>query len=564
MNIQGTHIATHHTVEDDATLLLRGYAAPSDATRLPDQRELVAQLCRKYLASGNMPFERLEGSFTIAVLDGRRGRLLLYRNLIGTGFTYYTQSRGGLLFGSNLAELVGLLDGEVKPNRDILPVYFLYRTVPGRQTLFDGIYRLMPGELLTFDAHGLKIEQRQTFADLDEPVKTREESVDRLEEVMGRIMADCAAIDPKAVNLLSGGVDSTYIQAHWNITPGRDSGPGRSGVVGTAHSVGRTEVQYARSAALVMKTSHEEFQPEDIYAQHLLDSLLATAEPPNHVQSAYFIGLARFLIAGGNNTGICGEGADSLFGSDYGALFHYASKIRRYLPLYMMQRIAAWGAEAFNKKTTARCLRLAGYMNDLTWREHPINEIAVFTTWAMLDRCFGRGAMEATSYRRRLMDQYAISQDLLTMVHAAGYLGEAMGTASLWETYFNTEGACLMCPFMDSRMLRMAVNVETSYRFSADQPKKVLKAALCRHVPEEMVYRPKLGFGQPVFEWLAPGGQLRPLVDSIGHYDFVKPSVLEEAKAKPNWFLYSLLCYDLWYKLFIEKSLAATLESAYA
>jgi asparagine synthetase B (glutamine-hydrolysing) len=160
-----------------------------------------------------------------------------------------------------------------------------------------------------------------------------------------------------------------------------------------------------------------------------------------------------------------------------------------------------------------------------------------------------------------LLGQYAISREPLAGVHAAGLLGEAIGTASLWATYFNNAGAALLCPFMDSRMLRVAVNIEPAHRFSPDEPKKVLKEALRRYAPHEMVYRPKRGFGQPIFEWLAPGGQLRPLVDAIGTYDFVKPDVLEDARSRPNWFLYSLLCYDLWHKLFIEKALSSAQHS---
>jgi hypothetical protein len=71
-----------------------------------------------------------------------------------------------------------------------------------------------------------------------------------------------------------------------------------------------------------------------------------------------------------------------------------------------------------------------------------------------------------------------------------------------------------------------------------------------------MARRPKLGFGQPVFEWLAPLGQLRSLAERLGRHEFVDPATLRRSLRQPNWFLYSLLCYDLWHRLFIERSLA--------
>jgi asparagine synthetase B (glutamine-hydrolysing) len=104
-------------------------------------------------------------------------------------------------------------------------------------------------------------------------------------------------------------------------------------------------------------------------------------------------------------------------------------------------------------------------------------------------------------------------------------------------------------------MLRFALNLPPAVRYPFRRPKELLKRALERVAPREVARRRKLGFGQPIFEWLAPGGQLRPLVERIGVYDFVRPETLAQAKAAPNWFLYSLLCYDLWHKMFIERSL---------
>ena len=45
-------------------------------------------------------------------------------------------------------------------------------------------------------------------------------------------------------------------------------------------------------------------------------------------------------------------------------------------------------------------------------------------------------------------------------------------------------------------------------------------------------------------------------MDRIGRYEFLDAAALERARARPNWFLYSLLCYDLWHRLFIERSLS--------
>src|SRR5262249_18415482 len=79
-----------------------------------------------------LPVQVLDGSFTIALLDARRGWVLLYRNLVGNGFTYYTETDGAFWFGSNVADLVEACGGAARPNTEALPAFFLFRFVPGR------------------------------------------------------------------------------------------------------------------------------------------------------------------------------------------------------------------------------------------------------------------------------------------------------------------------------------------------------------------------------------------------------------------------------------------------
>ena len=90
----------------------------------------------------------------------------------------------------------------------------------------------------------------------------------------------------------------------------------------------------------------------------------------------------------------------------------------------------------------------------------------------------------------------------------------------------------MLCPFLDSRMLRLALNLPADVRFRYRRPKDLLKRALTRHAPAELATRAKLGFGQPVFEWLAPGGQLRPSVDRLGDHPFVDRATLDRVRAE--------------------------------
>jgi asparagine synthase (glutamine-hydrolysing) len=535
-------------------VLLRGYVAAGRGG--PPVAEETAEAIRcHYLEHGDLAVDGLEGSFTIALMDSQARRVLLYRNLVGAGFTYYHVAPSGFLFGGNLAQVVEASETPRRPNRDVLPLFFLYRFTPGRDTLFESFHRLLPGEQLTWDERGLTRTQRHTFADLRETTAIAD-PVECLRETMGSILTDCAAVYPGAANLLSGGVDSSYIQAIWNrVAPDGDEAPA-SFSISVDHPRTWLDTDYAMTAAQALGTAHTLVPADGLYAGYLVETLSATGESPNHVQTAYFPGLARAMVGQDVSAGLCGEGADSLFGVGLASAIHEAELARRALPSRSLRGAAAGLCRALGMERLAAALRLSNSLNDFTDLEHPVNQAASFADWQAVRACFGEDAVaNAAAQRRTLLDRLAVPTSPQDRLHGSGFLGEAVDSASLWTTLFNHAGADLLCPFLDSRMLRFALNLPPAVRYPFRRPKELLKRALERVAPRDVARRRKLGFGQPIFEWLSAGGQLRPLVERIGAYDFVRAEELERAKAQPSWFLYSLLCYDLWHKMFIERSL---------
>jgi asparagine synthase (glutamine-hydrolysing) len=540
---------------DALALLVRGYARPRSSSAPLDLERIAEEVRCHYLEHGTLAVDDLDGSFTLALLDGQAGRLLLYRNLVGSGFTYYHASGDGLLFAGNLAELVDAVGRSPAANREALPPFFLYRCVPGRETLFSDLYRLLPGEQVSWDARGLARAQRHTFADLrGQGPSDAESALEALDATMTAVLSDCAALRPGAGNLLSGGVDSSYVQAIWNRVA-REERPA-SFSVSVDHPSTWMDTDYAITACQALGTRHQLTPADGPYLGYLLDALGTTAEPLNHVQSAYFGHLARAMVARGVSAGLCGEGADSLFGLGLANRIHNASFLRRLLPLRSLRNLAGAVSSGLGWSLLAATCRLADRLDDLTDLEHPVNQAAVFTDWEAVAACFGAaGVREASAWRRQLLDVYAVPEGPMERLHAAGFLGEAVDSAGLWATLFNTAGADLLCPFLDSRMLRLALSLPPALRYPFRRPKDLLKRALARCAPEELATRCKLGFGQPIFEWLAPGGQLAPLVEDLASHDFVDRTTLERTRRRPTWFLYGLLCYDLWHKLFIERSL---------
>jgi asparagine synthetase B (glutamine-hydrolysing) len=414
----------------------------------------------------------------------------------------------------------------------------------------------MAGELITYDGERLSRSQRQTFAEFGESPKVGRDAVDRIEATMSEVIADCRAVCPGASNLLSGGVDSSYLQARWNKSRSCDGRPLRSFAIVVDHARTRLDEEYSLSSARALGVELVRVPADGRYSDYLVETLSGTGEPPNHVQAVYFGHLARTMAGLGVGAGICGEGADSLFGVGTADAIRLATAFRKFIPVGALRRFGASLAAGIRSDSLSEVLRSADWIDDESNSDHPLNRMASFSDWDSVSACFGGEAVAAaTAYRRGLLDQFRVPDDPLQRLHAIGFLGEAVDSASFWKTLFNHGGIDLLCPFLDSRIVQLAMNIRPEYRFQFRRPKELLKKALSHHVPAEIAYRRKLGFGQPIFEWMSPGGQLRPLIERIGRYDFVPDDVMARACRQPNWFLYSLLCYDLWHKIFIEKSL---------
>jgi asparagine synthase (glutamine-hydrolysing) len=547
--VSGPHAVVSKS--DDLAILLRGQVVGSDGN--VKLSVLADRIRNRYHESGSLYFADLEGSFSVVVMDAKRSRVSFYRNLVDSCNTFYTMGTDGLLFGSNLAELLDMMPSTPRPSQEVLPLFFLFRYVPGPRTLFTGISRLLPGAEAVFETTTAQVHQRRTFAEFRKQETGSEDVVERLDVLMRQIARESHARTPRSAVLFSGGVDSSYLQAHWNFASPGGSAP--SYCAALQHPMTLLDTEYARSSASSLKTNLTLVPVNDSYASYLIEAIALTGEPPNHVQAAYFPILARSLAAAGISLGVCGQAADGLFGFESTRYLQNAALLRYLVPLSILRRMGAVVATGKRLERLRYTFRIAEKLYDFRFLEHPYNTCATYADWPSTFACFGNKAIEdALAERRSLVCQYNAGDHVLELLQAAGLTTDTSDSCAYWNTLFASQGVELQFPFLDSRILGLVLSLRVRDRFPFRQPKAILKRGLSKYLPAEQVYRRKRGFGQPIFEWLGPGGQLRALVNNIDRYDFVDPKVLEEARARPNWFLYSLLCYDIWHKTFIAKT----------
>jgi len=100
-------------------------------------------------------------------------------------------------------------------------------------------------------------------------------------------------------------------------------------------------------------------------------------------------------------------------------------------------------------------------------------------------------------------------------------------------------------------MIKVALSMR-DLRFSYGKTKKVIKDALRKYLPKELVFRKKTGWGFPIYKWMSPGGVLYPLVKELEHSSFAKSKL--GVTRNPDDFTWRLLNFNLWHRHFFGES----------
>src|SRR5213078_293819 len=114
----------------------------------------------------------------------------------------------------------------------------------------------------------------------------------------------------------------------------------------------------------------------------------------------------------------------------------------------------------------------------------------------------------------------------------------------------------LRAPYLDTAVVEFAARLPWRLKMSLTRTKVLLKRALRGVVPDEILRRPKKGFGIPVAAWIR--GPLRPLFEELLSVRALLETHLSGSTdlRKPLW---TLLMFQLWQK---HHAQAASVRSA--
>jgi len=510
-----------------------------------------------YEELGDACVAELRGMFAFALWDGRRERLLLARDRIGKKPLFYSWDGRRLVFGSEIKALwaAGGISKEMDP--EALSDYFSLQYVPAPKTIYRKVRKLRPAHYLVIEDGNLR---EVPYWDICFN-QTRELPEDQWCE---RFMAEYrTAVKSRLISdvplgaFLSAGVDSTSVVALMNEIQGPV----------TTCSIGFTEAKYdeaheAAKYATAIGANHFEHTVKPRMVE-LLPKLAWHYDEPfadsSAVPTYYVSQVARQHVT----VALSGDGGDENFaGYRRYKLDLRENLLRSYVPPTVRKAVfgplghvypkLGWAPRMFRAKNTFQSLSrspIEGYFNGVSvcppgLKAQLLGEdlqaaLGEYDSADVLRYHYDRATTNDPLSRIQYVDMKTyLVDDILVKVDRAS-MANSLEVRS---------------PLLDHKLMELIAQIPSGLKLRNGHGKYIFKKALGSVVPQNVLNRPKQGFGVPAAEWFR--GELKEFAthalfdrsDDLLNKKFVTSCWNQHQRGQRDWsaLLWSVLMFRTW------------------
>jgi asparagine synthase (glutamine-hydrolysing) len=478
--------------------------------------------------------EASEGMFALSLWDRHRRQLHLVRDRFGEKPLYYGWVGTTLAFSSELKSLHHLADFAPELDRDAVALYLRYSCVPSPHTVYQGVRKVRPGQILTFGDQarpGVPPEDRLFWsagaavesARRRPLVGTENALIDQAEDVLSRSVADRMVADVPIGAFLSGGVDSSLVVSLMQQHSDRPVQTFTAGFADQAFD----ESDEAGSVAAHLGTDHTLLRVADSDAADVIPRIPDIWDEPFADISQIPVLLVSELARTQVTVSLSGDGGDELFaGYNRHAWLERLWRHAATLPA-PVRRAAGSVLERIPPGAVDGVAGITGSL-PVRWQvRNPATKVAkVAKVLAAKD--------PADAYLG-LVSHWDSAESMVLGARPQGSLGSdpwpelsGMTEQMLWldlvgylpdDILTKVDRAAMAVsletrvPFLDRSVFDLAWRMPMSMKLHDGVTKWILRQVLYRHVPAALVDRPKMGFGVPIGSWLR--GPLRPWAEEL-------------------------------------------------
>lgn len=497
-------------------------------------------ILKGYQKWGNSVFEKLDGMFSICIVDIPKKKIILSRDRIGLKPLFYTQNENGLVWAS---EIKALLKNEwVKPEINWNGVYtnFHFQTTLAPETCFKDIFSLEPGSLMTINLenHSIVKETFWKLPTIKNKQDSEEKAIAKIDELLAKSVSEQLYADVPVTSMMSGGIDSTLITSK--------AKPFKNDINAFTISYQFSEDE-VKNASLVAKNldiqHHIKKVSDDDVLSDLKENIQHFEEPYSSLE--VLMNAAEYAKNLGFKVVLSGNGADELF-----AGYSHSLKLKKWLLLrnFNFVKHFIFTKDAFSKKVKNY------FSQDFMFDFFRQSQVGMKPNEAKL-------IINPSIFKE--IEQNLGKYHLSDSKNYKGYFEYDMKYSLSSHHVFRDDlsamkyGVEFRYPYLSNELIDYVATLPENFRYNGVQNKPLLRKVAKKYLPKEVLNMPKRGFSFPLSYFIKNEEKVRVFIDenleSLKKRNFFNPEIIDQWWNNQNDVydcvkIWQLVTFELWYQ----------------
>jgi len=528
-------------------------------------------LLKAYRQWGENCLARLNGMFAFVIYDVESRKLFAARDRLGVKPFYYWHDGEALVFASEIKALLASRLAPCTPDYEALHTPTRFQVSP--LTGFKGIRKLSPGECLNFEAGQLTLRRYWSLKPSEKEPASESKLIDRLEHLLKDAVALQMIADVPVGVFLSGGLDSSIVASLVRQNTNADV---HSFTIKFSEGDQKFERMprddvFARQVAQQLGFRHHEFEIKPDVAALLPRVAWHLDEPLSDPAAINLLLMSEAAREHGIIVMLSGMGGDEIFGGYRKHLACLKADTYQSLIPQPVRRVIESSASAIPVGNRYRGWRSTRWLKR-------------FLSFASLPRAERYLSSDLSLSPQQLHDTFAAHPSYWDsyFYRAQAPLFAGNGVSYLTKMCLNdtqvflpdhnlmySDKASMAAgiegrpPLTDHRVVELMFSLPSWTRIKGNTQKYLLKRVSERHLPSDVVYRPKAPFASPLRSWIR--GALAPMVDDLLSHQTIRQRGLYDADyvckliAKDragmednSLMIWTLLNVEVWFRTFFS------------
>jgi asparagine synthase (glutamine-hydrolysing) len=512
------------------------------------------------------------GMFAIVLYDEAKNELIAIRDRAGVKPFIYHWHNDLFLFGSELKSMMSHPTFKKDIDVNAVASFLQYGYISHPHTVFKNTFKLPPGHLLRLDltTKQLNVQQYWNVYDYYNKPKLKidlPEAINETEKILTESFQYRMVADVPVGVFLSSGYDSSCVTA---LLQKNNTEKIKTFTIGTTDEK-LNEAPYAKQIAAHLGTDHTEYYCTSKEALDIIPDLPLYYDEPFADSSAIPTILVSRMARKKVTVALSADGGDEIFAgyNRYDYISRYGDKIRsipkpvRKLAAAAMGSISSQSIPVLRDKRNfhSRYDKLKNLLNDPSTSEllknlnHVFNNKEVQELFVQ-DIQEQQTAHSSKELRKEFYEPLSYMMAIDWQTYMADDILQKVDRATMSISLEGRE------PFLDQKVIEWAAQLPSEYKYRDGVKKYILKEIVHRHIPKQMMERPKMGFGIPVETWMK--NELKDLVKeafsekNLAHGIFDKAAVTKlvndflHGRSEKYLKVWYLLMFQLWYQKWMD------------